>query len=203
MEVVGILVVNGALWATAWSVVPAQPPWLPVGITPGGLLLQLGLYGLIRTWRSPQSRAFWVGFVAVGSLVYGSYLSATVFTNVQAALALWHGRSDPSHAGPLPAVLLWRLWNDYVTLASHSLGRPAHGTFLVVWSGKPIDSLIYALIVLVPHLLAAMVAGIVRDSSHRGLRTLAVAMRRNQADLDETSRLGSPRVLNPLGARLA
>jgi hypothetical protein len=161
LEIVGILVANGALWATAWSVLPAQPPWLPVGVTPGGLLLQLGLYGLIRTWRRPQPRAFWVGFVAVGSLIYGSYLSSTVFTNVQIALALSYGPSDPSHAGPLPAVLLWKLWNDYVTLASHSLGRPAHGTFLVVWSGKPIDSLIYALIVLLPHLVAALGGGIV------------------------------------------
>ena len=45
-----IMVLNLAAWLAAWAALPAQPPWLPYGITPGGLLLELGLYGLIRGW---------------------------------------------------------------------------------------------------------------------------------------------------------
>ena len=72
--IVGILVLNLAAWISDWNALPAQPPWLPFGITPGGLLLQVGLFGLIRNWGRPRSlRAFWVGFLAVGSLVFWSY----------------------------------------------------------------------------------------------------------------------------------
>ncbi len=157
--IAGILVANAAAWAAAWSSLPAQPPWLPVGVTPGGLLVQLGLYGLIRSWRRSRARAFWVGFVAVGSLVFWSYLEAMVFTRVQTVGYLAYWPNGPSYATPSPAAPLWTLWIDYAALASYALGRPPYGTFLVVWTHQPADSLVYALIVLLPHVLGALGGG--------------------------------------------
>ena len=161
MEVLAILVANAAVWFVASRFLPAQPPWLAVGVIPGGLLLQLGLYGLIRSWRRRWPRAFWIGFVVVDSLVFWSYIKALVFTNSQTAMALTHWPNGPANGKPVSAAPLWKLWNDYVTIASTALGRPPYGTLVTVWSGAPSQSFVYALIVLLPHLLAALGGGIV------------------------------------------
>jgi len=54
---IGILVLNLAAWITARNALPAQPPWLPFGVTPGDLLLQLGLCGqsLLQKRTIPKS----------------------------------------------------------------------------------------------------------------------------------------------------
>ena len=102
MEVLAILVANAAVWFVASRFLPAQPPWLAVGVIPGGLLLQLGLYGLIRSWRRRWPRAFWIGFVVVDSLVFWSYIKALVFTNSQTAMALTHWPNAPQMASRCP-----------------------------------------------------------------------------------------------------
>ncbi len=154
--IVGILVFDAA----AFSTLPAQPPWLYAGVAPGGLLLQLGLYGAIRSWGRPRPRAFWVGFAAVASIVFWSYLSAMTLTPTPVAWNLAFWPDGPSYARPITAAPLWALWINYTSLASYALGRPAYGTFLVVWNHNSTDSLVYSLIVLLPHLLAALVGGI-------------------------------------------
>jgi hypothetical protein len=173
--IVGILVLNLAVWLAAWNALPAQPPWLPFGVTPGGLLLQLGLFGLIRSWSRTRSRAFWVGFVAVGSLVFWSYLRAMIFTHIQTARYFMYWPNGPWYARPTSEAPLWTLWIDYTALASYLLGRPPYGTYIVAWTNNPIDSLAYALIVLLPHWLAALGGGVlaifvmwVADIRHRG-----------------------------------
>ena len=54
---IGILVLNLAAWITAWNALPAQPPWLPFGVTPGGLLLQLGLCGQSLFQKAQSQKA--------------------------------------------------------------------------------------------------------------------------------------------------
>jgi hypothetical protein len=160
LEILGILVANAALWFVASYYLPAQPRWLAVGIIPGALLLQLGLYVLIRSWRRRWSRAFWIGFVVVDSLVFWSYVKAVVFTNAQTAVALTYWPKVSVNGGRVPSAPLWALWTDYVTKASSSLGRPPYGTLLTVWTGRPSHSAFYALIVLLPHLMAALGGGL-------------------------------------------
>jgi hypothetical protein len=156
---VGILILNLAAWLAVWNVLPAQPPWLPFGITPGGLLLQLGLFSLIWNWGCPRRRAFWVGFVVVDSLVFWSYLQATIFNPIQTARYLTYWPNGPWYARPIPEAPLWTLWIDYTALASYALGQQPHGTYIVVWTNGQTDSVFYMLIVLLPHVLAAFVGG--------------------------------------------
>ncbi len=153
--IVGILVLNVAAWLAAWNALPARPPWLPFGITPSGLMLQLGLFGLIRNFGRPRARAFWIGFLVVGSLVFGSYLWAMIIAHSTTARQLTYWPNGPWYVRPIPEAPMWTLWIDYTALASYLLGRPPYGTYIVVWTDNPIDSLVYALIVLLPHWLCA------------------------------------------------
>ena len=159
--VVGLLILHTAAWLFYWSILPAQPPWLPSGVTAGGLMLELGFFGLIRGWSSQRSRAFWVGFVALGSLVFLSYMHAMVFTPFPLTRYLMFWPGGPWYAEPSESAPFWMLWIDYTALASYALGRPPYGTNIVAWSNKPIDSLAYALIAGLPHLFFAMLGGLV------------------------------------------
>ncbi len=131
---VGIPILNLAAWLAVWNALPAQPPWLPFGVTPGGLLLQLGLFRLIRNWGCPWRRVFWVGFVVVDSLVFWSYLQAMIFSHIQAARYLTFWPNGPWYARPIPEAPLWTLWIDYTALASYALGQQPHGTYIVAWT---------------------------------------------------------------------
>ena len=51
------------------------------------------------------------------------------------------------------------LWTDYTALASYWLGRPPYGTSIIFWTHDLSGSLIYTVIVIVPHLLAALGGG--------------------------------------------
>jgi hypothetical protein len=155
----GFLIFHLAAWIAAWKALPAQPPWLLYGVTPAGLMLELGLLGLIRSWTRPRASAFWVGFLAVGSLVFWSYLRAMIFTELPTARYLTYWPNGPWYARPTPESPMWELWIDYTAIASYSLGRPPYGTYIVEWTNNWIDSVAYALIVFVPHLLSAMAGG--------------------------------------------
>jgi hypothetical protein len=98
--------------------------------------------------------------VAVGSLVFWSYLRAMIFTHIQSARNLTYWPNGPWYARPVSEAPLWTLWIDYTALASYFLGRPPYGTYIIVWTNNQIDSLAYARIVLVPHLLAALGGGV-------------------------------------------
>ena len=175
LAIAGMLVADFAVWSGAWSALPPQPPWLPVGVTPGGLLLQLGLYAAIRSWRRPRRCAFWVGFVAAASLVFWSYLRVMVFTPTPIARYLTYWPGGPAYAKLARTAPLWSLWIDYTALASYALGRPPHGTFLVMWTNKPTDSLVYAMIILLPHLLAALGGGMLAVLAMRLTAVLRIA----------------------------
>ena len=162
---VGIPILNLAAWLAVWNALPAQPPWLPFGVTPGGLLLQLGLFSLIRNRGCRWRRSFWVGFVVVDSLVFWSYLQAMIFTHVQTARYLTYWPNGPWYARPIPEAPLWTLWIDYTALASYALGQQPHGTYIVAWTNDQTVSVVYMLVVLLPHLLAAFGGGRWRRSS--------------------------------------
>jgi hypothetical protein len=163
LKILLLLAGSTVIWMAAWIMLPAQPAWIYVGITPGVLLLQIGLYGCFRNWKASRARAFWGAFEVVVALVLWSYVKAMVFPSVPVALSLpdqLSRTSISSPAAPSSADSLLALWMGYTARASATLGRPAHGTSQVAWSGIPTDSLVYFLIVLVPHLLPAVAGGI-------------------------------------------
>jgi hypothetical protein len=157
--IVAILVLQVAAWLTAWYALPARPPWLISGVTPSGLMLQVGSFGLIRNFGRPRDRAFWTGFLTVGSLVFCSYLWAMIIAHSTTGWNLRYWPNGPWYVRPVPNAPMWALWIDYTALVSYLLGRPPHGTYFVEWRDQPIDSLVYALIILLPHLLAALGGG--------------------------------------------
>lgn len=158
--VVGFLVLHFAAWFAAWVALLVQPPWVAFGATPAGLLLEYGVFRLVQQWKRPRARAFWLGFVGVGSLVFGSYLWAMTFTEFPVARYLRYWPNGPWYAEPVSASRQWILWFDYTAFASYSLGRPPYGTDVVAWSDNPIDALVYALVVFLPHLLSAVAGGL-------------------------------------------
>jgi hypothetical protein len=168
--ITGTLVMNVIAWLAAWNALPAQPPWLPFGITPGGLLLELGTYGLVRTWGRPNARTFWLIFLAVDSLVLWSYLDAMVFHHVQTAWYFHCWTDGPLYATPIRSAPLWTVWIDYTFMASYILGRPPHGTYIVAWPNHLLDNVSYTFIILVPHLLAATVGGALAAGASRSRR---------------------------------
>ena len=151
-----IPILNVAAWAAAWNALPAQPPWLPFGVTPAGLLLELGVYGLITRWFRPADRAFWIGFLLFVSLVFWSYLHAMILDRVQTAWFFNYWPGGPFYIRPISPAPWWTLWADYTALASYLVGRPPVGTYIVAWTDDLADSLVYLLIVLVPHLLGGL-----------------------------------------------
>jgi hypothetical protein len=154
--IVAFLIVHLAGWLAAWNALPAQPPWLIFGLTPGGLMLEFGLLALIRQWNRPQTRAFCLGFVAGGSLVLWSYVRAMTVTQIPVTQYLRYGPSGPWYARPIPESPLWTLWTDYTAFASYLLGRPPQGTFIVAWTNNTNDALAYSLIIFLPQLVFAV-----------------------------------------------
>ena len=147
-------------WLAAWNALPAQPPWLIFGLTPGGLMLEFGVLALILRWNRPEWRAFWLGFVAVGSLVVWSYFQAMTVTQLPITEYLRYGPSGPWYARPIAGSPLWTLWTNYTALASYLLGRLPHGTFIVAWTNSPNDALAYSLIVFLPQSIFAVAGGL-------------------------------------------
>ena len=93
------------------------------------------------------------------ALVLWSYLQAMVFTHIQIARHFTYWPDGPWYSRPIPEAPLWALWTHYTALASYWLGRPPYGTVIVVWTHDLSHGLIYTLIVLVPHVLAALGGG--------------------------------------------
>lgn len=158
--IAAFLVLHVAAWLAAWNALPAQPPWLAFGVTPGGLMLECGLLSVIRSWGRPRSRAFWLGFVTVGSFVFGSYLRAMIFTQTPPARYLTYWPDGPWYVRSFPASPWWTLWINYTALASYSFGRPPYGTYIVEWTNNPADGLAYALFIFLPQLLFALAGGV-------------------------------------------
>jgi hypothetical protein len=156
---VAFLIVHLAGWIAAWNALPAQPPWLIFGLTPGGLMLEFGLLALIGRWKRPERRVFWLGFVAGRSLVLWSYFRAMTVTQIPVTQYLRYGPSGPWYARPSPESPLWTLWTNYTALASYLLGRPPQGTFIVAWTNNTNDALAYSLIIFLPQLLFALAVG--------------------------------------------
>jgi hypothetical protein len=118
------------------------------------------LFRLFQSRGRPRSSAFWVGFIALGSVVLASYVWAMVFTGIHTARYFTYWPGGPSYARPIPESPLWALWIDYTALASFAVGRPPYGTYLAAWTFNPADSLTYALIVLVPHMVVGTAGGL-------------------------------------------
>jgi hypothetical protein len=156
----GFLILHVVAWLAAWNALPAQPPWLLFGITPAGLMLELALLGIFRSWTRRRSRAFWTGFLAAGSFVCWTYLRAMILTPNPTAryFAYWPG--GPWYVRSIPDSPLWTCWINYTVLTSYLCGRPPYGTYIVVWTNTPADGLAYALIIFLPHLLFALVGGL-------------------------------------------
>ncbi len=161
IAIAAFLILHIAAWFAAWKALPAQPPWLPFGVTGGGLMLEFGFLRLFRSLRRSRSRAFWIGFVAAGLLVFWSYLHAMAGTGVPIARYSTYWPGGPSFVTAIPSSPLWTLWIDYTALASYVLGRPPFGTYIIAWSTKQTDAVIYALIILMPHVLLALCGGLV------------------------------------------
>ena len=184
VALIGLPLFNVAAWLSIWNALPPQPPWLPFGVTPGGLLLQLGLYNLCRRWNRPSvARSSGSGSWWSVRLVFWSYLHAMVFNHIQTARYLTYWPGGPIYARPIPDAPLWALWIDYSVLASYALGRPPHGTYIVAWTQNPADSLIYSAIVLMPQCLPAWRRANCTDcqanSAHELLRRVASADAQN------------------------
>src|SRR5262249_49171651 len=103
--------------------------------------------------------AFWVSWLAIGLLVFGSYLWAMIFAEIHTARYFTYWPSGPWYTSPIPESPVWALWIDYTALASYCLGRQPQGTFIVAWSNHPADSVTYALIILMPHVLLGAAGG--------------------------------------------
>ena len=153
------LIVNLAAWFAVWYAIPAQPPGGIIGVSSGGLVMNWGFVRLIQSWRRPQSRAFWCGFVTLGSVVLASYLRGVAFAGIPLARYFTNWPKGPWYARPVTDLPLWTLWTDYTAVASYGLGIPAQGIPIVAWTGRVADTLAYALIILVPHMLFALGGG--------------------------------------------
>jgi hypothetical protein len=129
-----LMAVVAAVAVTAGIVRVFTPinPNYPAAIAPMAFALQLGSIGLIRTHG--RARAFWVGFVAAGSLALLSLLFGLAF----------HGST------------LNRLWYFYFEFT----GIPLFEWFPQVFMREAIRVPATAAILLVPQLFAALFGGL-------------------------------------------
>lgn len=152
MVLIGIIAVDLAAGRFLWG----YEEKLPLGVMPGALVMQFGVFRLIRS----QKKAFWAGFVTFGSLAVVSFAWATIFGN-QPKIA-----PDPltgrivviPKPGSFGGDQMQAIWNVYGNFAGAQLERwPFFSD--PNWS----NSVTYVAIVpfwLLPQLLIALLGGL-------------------------------------------
>jgi hypothetical protein len=155
MTIAAIVAANlAAVWA-----IPGDRPWLLAADAPGGVLLQLGLFGLVRARGG--ARWFWAGIVAASVLVFGSYLWAMMTTNFHSVQIMTDQNARRLFVKPVHGASKWALWMDHTALASYGLVPSPSGAYTVAWSDGKGSALAYVLVVLLPQVLIIVAGGVV------------------------------------------
>ena len=134
-----------------------------VGIALGAITLQVAIIQLIR--RRGRDRAFWVGFLVLGSLVMASFIWAMCFSEIL-------GFHPDGRGGftliRTPGSLLYTLWNGYSRFVYERIIE----TYLIDFRaneqfyrdsmmGRVLLTMIRALAWFIPQLLIAVIGGVV------------------------------------------
>ncbi len=156
MAVVGIAALNLAVGRALWSYAPV----LALGIMPELFVLQLGLVRWIRSRGG--ARAFWTGFIAVGTLAALSFAWSVLFSGsigigYDSATGKFHRVSTP---GILGGDQMQALWGSYDALAERCLESLPLVSGVMDRSEFDLTSqLTLALVNLLPQMLAALAGG--------------------------------------------
>ncbi len=154
-----VVVVLIALNLAAGRAVYSFGPWLLAGFVPTVLVLQFGVFRLIR--NRGRARVFWAGFVAGGVLAVGSLAWSFLFrTSVNIGINVTTGQKITITTPGFPAAdRVWSAWVVYLTfvencveslpMAEDILGREDSATAIA-----------FAVVVVLPQLLIAVSGGL-------------------------------------------
>ncbi len=155
MAVVGIVALNLA----AARCLAAYDDKLMLGVMPTALVLQVALFRLIRA--QGRSRAFWAGFLTVGllamlSFVWANWLSATVGIAKDAVTGKTKFVVIPGSFG---GDQMHAIWTRYVNGVVRCL------------PDLPRYRLVFAVVLLMPHMLTALAGGLLAWLVKRGVES--------------------------------
>ena len=117
MAIVGVIALN---IATA-RILFAYEPELLIGVGLGVLVLQVGLFRLVR--GRGTNRAFWVGFIVCGLITMTTLVWAMLFPEVV-------GLSSTGVLERVPGSTMWTIWYGYARFVSEPILVP-----MITYSG--------------------------------------------------------------------